>query len=152
MGLGWYVRNLFEHGSPLWPFAGGDAQPPLFEALDHSLLERPRATLRGRLGAYFDDLGGAVLLFPAAVVAAVLVRRRLVVAVALAAAGSLLVWAAGPVAGLPDIDQLASCPPRPCATCCPACWPRPPRSRWPGGPAARPGSPSRRWGWRCWRT
>ena len=110
VGLGWYVRNLFEHGSPLWPFAGGEAQPPLFEALDHSLLERPRATLRGRLGVYFDDLGGAVLLFPAAVVAAVLVRRRLVVAVALAAAGSLLLWAAGPVAGLPDIDQLGFLP------------------------------------------
>ena len=59
---------------------------------------------------YFDDLGGAVLLFPAAVVAAVLVRRRLVVAIALAAAGSLLVWVAGPVAGLPDIDQLAFLP------------------------------------------
>ena len=110
VGLGWYLRNLFEHGSPLWPFAGGEAHPPLFEALDHSLLERPRATLRGRLGVYFDDLGGAVLLFPAAVAAAVLVRRRLVVAMGLAAAGSLLVWVAGPVAGLPDIDQLGFLP------------------------------------------
>src|SRR5205823_1923305 len=51
----WYLRNLLAHGSPLWPFLAapwGDSVPPLFARVNHSLLERPRATLEGQWALY----------------------------------------------------------------------------------------------------
>ena len=61
----WYLRNLILHGSPLWPFVAapwGDPSPPLIEALDHSLLERPRATLAGNVDLYLRTLAGGTIL------------------------------------------------------------------------------------------
>ncbi len=110
VGATWYLRNLIEHGSPLWPFAGGDPQPPLFARLDHSLLQRPRTTLSSQARRYFESLGGAPVLFAAAVVAPALVRRPLVAWGALATACSVLLYAAGPVTGRPNVDELAFLP------------------------------------------
>jgi hypothetical protein len=61
----WYLRNLFDHGSPLWPFTPapwGDPTPPFLKLVRTSLLDRPGATLRGHLGTYAGDLAGGVLL------------------------------------------------------------------------------------------
>ena len=41
----WYLRNLFDHGSPLWPFVTvpwGDPAPKVIDAVSTSLLSRPK--------------------------------------------------------------------------------------------------------------
>lgn len=112
VGATWYVRNLLEHGSPFWPFVTapwGDGQPPIMQLLDHSLLERPEATLRGRLGDYVSRLGGGVALLIGALTAPLLVRTRAVFAAASVAALSLLLFASAPVTGQSDsalLDEL----------------------------------------------
>ncbi len=105
----WYLRNLLEHGSPLWPFIAapwGTPSPPVLEALRPSLLDRPRATLEGNLDVYATLLGGAVVLLLAAPLGALLARRRTVLAASLAALAGLLSWANAPVTGRGDIPGL----------------------------------------------
>jgi hypothetical protein len=61
----WYLRNLFDHGSPLWPFTPapwGDPTPPFLKLVRTSLLDRPGATLRSHVGTYAGDLAGGVML------------------------------------------------------------------------------------------
>jgi hypothetical protein len=104
-----YLRNLFEHGSPVWPFLAapwGDTQPPVYAALGHSLLERPAETLGGRLGAYRATLSGSGLLV-AASLTGFASRDLLVRVLACVTALLLLLWAAGPVAGVTDDPQFA---------------------------------------------
>jgi hypothetical protein len=109
----WYTRNLFQHGSPFWPFAPapwGDKSPQFFARLNTSLIERPVATLSGRLGGYTDRLGGGWILLVAALVVLIFgvaarraeprVRRPIVVASALALVG-FLVWSTAWATGLP---------------------------------------------------
>ena len=105
LGGFWYARNLVLHGSPLWPFRAapwGDPSPPLIEALDHSLLERPRVTLRGRTDLYVDELSGALVLMAGALAAPLLNRSRAVLGLSAAAGVALLAYAAAPVTGLGD--------------------------------------------------
>lgn len=102
----WYVRNLIEHGSPLWPFVAapwGTPTPPVYQALGPSLLDRPRETLEGNLDGYARLLGGAALLLVTAPLSALLARRRTVLAAALVALIALLTWANAPVTGRGDI-------------------------------------------------
>ena len=57
----WYVRNIVQHGSPLWPFVAmpwGDPSPHFLGLVDKSFIERPLKTLDGRLGSYSSLLGG----------------------------------------------------------------------------------------------
>ena len=57
----WYVRNIAQHGSPLWPFVAapwGDESPRFLGLVDKSFIERPGDTLDGRLGSYSSLLGG----------------------------------------------------------------------------------------------
>jgi hypothetical protein len=83
VGVGgvWYLRNLVEHGWPLWPFMEapwGDPRPALLAMVDTSFLQRPIATLDGRLGEYTARLGGGWVVLvcaPLAVVAAAAFRR-----------------------------------------------------------------------------
>ena len=105
-----YVRNLLEHGSPFWPFidtSWGDPIPPYIARFDVSFLDRPRATLEGRVGEYLDFLGGAPLdaglrdrSRPC------VVRRRAVVASAAATAVGALIWARSPFTGRSDFSRL----------------------------------------------
>ncbi len=48
----WYLRNLIQHGSPLWPFAPGpfgDPAPRFLGLVDATFLQRPVDTLDGRV-------------------------------------------------------------------------------------------------------
>jgi hypothetical protein len=100
----WYTRNTLQHGWPLWPFTEapwGDPRPRFFSLIETTFLERPAATLEGRLGEYASRLGGGWMLLAGALVSLVFglvsrqvkreIRRPLVVAGA-ATLGALLVW------------------------------------------------------------
>lgn len=105
----WYLRNLIDHGSPLWPFVAapwGDPSPPFLEHLRFSLLDRPVATLDGRLGDYVDALSGGLVLLAGALVAPLLVRTRAVAAAAGATGVAVLLWCSAPVTGRGDIPVL----------------------------------------------
>ena len=57
----WYVRNIAQHGSPLWPFVAapwGDESPRFLGLIDKSFIDAPSDTLDGRLGSYSSLLGG----------------------------------------------------------------------------------------------
>lgn len=115
----WYLRNLVQHGSPLWPFAAGpwgDPTPRFFSLVDATFLERPRATLEGRLDIYEERLGGTWLVLGGAIAVLAFgiasrglsrrVRRPLVVAGALTL-GALLIWSTAWGTGLPTTTGLA---------------------------------------------
>ena len=110
VGALWYLRNLVEHGSPLWPFVrlpGGDPLPELFERYGNSLLDAPRATVDAHWPAYRDDLAGGLVLLAGALVAPLLSRSRAVLGAAGATALGLLLWTRAPFTGLPGVDVLA---------------------------------------------
>jgi hypothetical protein len=105
----WYLRNLVLKGSPVWPFSRGpfgDPLPRFIVDQGHSLLERPRATLRGYERAYLYLLGGGLVLFVGAAVAAVATRRRAVVALTGLSAASGLLWVAAPFTGVANDPAL----------------------------------------------
>jgi len=57
----WYVRNIAQHGSPLWPFVAapwGDDSPRFLGLIDQTFVDRPLDTLEDRLGDYSSLLGG----------------------------------------------------------------------------------------------
>ncbi|MEA2404781.1 MAG: hypothetical protein QOE08_1428 [Thermoleophilaceae bacterium] len=101
----WYLRNLFSHGSPLWPFVSapwGDPRPPLFDAADVRFIHRAGDTL-DRLGSYYlHHFGGPIVLLAGALAAAVMARSRAVTAAAVAAGLSVLIWADAPFTGVVD--------------------------------------------------
>ena len=113
----WYLRNLIEHGSPLWPFAVGpfgDPAPRFLGLVDATFLKRPQATLDGNVGDYLARLGGTWLLLAGALVALALgaaaprlraLRRPLVVAGGLALA-SCLIWSTAWGTGLSTSPEL----------------------------------------------
>ena len=114
----WYLRNIVEHGSPVWPFAVGpfgDPPPRFLGLVDQSFLQRPRTTLDGRLDEYFGRLGGTWLLLAASLPALAVgvfaprlaggARRALIVSSALALAGAL-VWSTAWGTGLPTSTEL----------------------------------------------
>lgn len=112
----WYLRNLVEHGSPLWPFAPGpwgDPRPPYYELIDASLADHPRATLSGRLDDYAGRLGGIVLLLAGAVAALVAgaagragpLRRPLLAAGAVGVLATLLFTAAPATGHQAHLDE-----------------------------------------------
>ncbi len=106
----WYLRALFDHGSPLWPLsstAWGDPVPPGLRAIEPSFLAHIRATLRGRVGDYGRALAGGLVVVPAAVLAPLWVRRRTTIWGALVVAGAVLIWAASPYTGNWRSTQLA---------------------------------------------
>jgi hypothetical protein len=99
----WYLRNLFTHGSPFWPFAStglGDARPEIIEAADVRFADRPGETLERLGGYYWDHFGGPLLLLGGALLAPLLARRRAVVAAAAATVGSVLIWMNSPFTGV----------------------------------------------------
>ncbi|MDQ6749224.1 MAG: hypothetical protein M3Z33_00490 [Actinomycetota bacterium] len=109
VGGTWYLRNLFDHGWPFWPFTAapwGD-RVPRYLALQHfSILERPRATLSGRWDLYVGTLAGYLLLFAGAFAVPLAARRRVVWAGAVVAGLALLIWAGAPFTGIGDDPRL----------------------------------------------
>jgi hypothetical protein len=111
----WYLRNLLEHGSPLWPFASGpwgDPSPRFLGLVDATFLERPAETLDGRLGDYAERLGGTWLLLPGALLAFAggaltrgPLRRPLAVTAGLALVG-FLIWSTAWGTGLSTSPEL----------------------------------------------
>ena len=104
----WYVRDLVEHGSPLWPFVslrGGDPVPGFLVPLRPSFLSRPLATIDGPVRVYRDSytwqLAGAWILLAAGLLGPVVSRRRAVIVGAGAVGLGLLAWASAPVTGAP---------------------------------------------------
>ncbi len=106
VGGTWYLRNLVDHGSPLWPFVSapwGDPKPPLIDLADYSFLDRPAQTL-SRVGhTYLERFLGGMLLLAGAAIAPLLVRTRAVAAGALAALISLVLWLNAPFTGVFDV-------------------------------------------------
>ncbi len=99
----WSVRDLLEHGSPLWPLVGapwGDPVPAAFRALGASFLDDPRHLV----GAYWRDylavLGGGVVLMGSGLALPLLRRSAAALAAAGAAGAALLAWGVAPYTGL----------------------------------------------------
>jgi len=101
----WYVRNLIDHGSPLWPFKalpGGDAVPPAWSLLGPSFLQDPAASVSGRVTPYLEALEGGLLLLVGAALSGLLTRRRADIAASGVAVLAFLLWAAAPSTGQPE--------------------------------------------------
>lgn len=109
----WYLRNLFEHGSPLWPFVSapwGDPVPQGFlsKPLNVHFAERPGATLSRLHSQYVHLFAGGIPVLAGGILAWVLDRRRAVVAASAVAGLSLLLWTQGPLTGVADDRALDS--------------------------------------------
>ena len=112
----WYAQNLFEHGSPLWPFAPGpwgDPEPRFIGLVHATFLERPIETVNGRVDEYLERLAGALLVLPGALIALAFIplaprslRRPLAVVGGLAVAGCLI-WSMAWSTGLPTSSALS---------------------------------------------
>jgi hypothetical protein len=108
VGGTWYLRNLFEHGSPLWPFFAAPWGDPIPHLLGHpeqfTFFQRPLATLArfGDTGYVKDTFLGALVAFGGALIAPVFVRRRAVVAGAAASALSVFLWTLAEDTGAPS--------------------------------------------------
>jgi hypothetical protein len=106
----WYVRNLFDHGSPFWPLSStpwGDPIPPAFRAVHASLLSSLGPTLRGRVGDYGRALAGGAVVVLGAVSSPLWTRSRAFGWAALAVAILVLIWAAAPYTGISSSTALA---------------------------------------------
>ncbi len=100
----WYLRNLFDHGSPFWPILAtpwGDPVPHWIELVRSSFLDRPGATI-DRIGtSYLDRFGGGLLLLGGGMLAPLVSPRRRTLAAALVTAVALLIWIRSPLTGVP---------------------------------------------------
>jgi hypothetical protein len=105
VGVGgvWYLRDIAQHGWPLWPFSSapwGDPRPAIIDNADVKFLDRPGETI-DRLGPYYrDHFGGPLLVFCGALGAALVARRRAVIYAALATLGAILIWMNAPFTGV----------------------------------------------------
>jgi hypothetical protein len=102
----WYLRNLIEHGSPIWPQGAlpwGDPAPGAF-ARSTRFIETPRAAI-DRLGdEYLELIGSTLLVLAAALVAPLVARRREVTAATGVSALSVLLWSISPATGVARHD------------------------------------------------
>lgn len=101
----WYLRDLIQHGSPLWPYyraPWGDPLPHLQQP-DITFFQRPLASLRrlGEPGYATATFLGGLLVLAGALTAALLARTRAVVAGALATAVTVFLWIFAPDTGAP---------------------------------------------------
>jgi hypothetical protein len=104
IGGGWYLRNLFDHGSPFWPIVAapwGDPLPASVETVHTSFLSRPRATIDGLGSLYTHRFAGGWLLLAAGILAPLACARRKVIIASAVTAGAALLWTTSPVTGLP---------------------------------------------------
>jgi len=106
----WPVRNLVDHGSPLWPLVawpGGDPVPPQFEAIDDAFADHPGEMLSGRLDDYLRVLGGGAVLLLAALTVPLLTLERRAVAAAGVVLVALVAWVNAPYTGIASNTDLA---------------------------------------------
>ncbi|HEU0317633.1 MAG TPA: hypothetical protein VFR49_09915, partial [Solirubrobacteraceae bacterium] len=99
----WSVRNLIDHGSPLWPLVSapwGDPVPAAFRALGASFLADPRHLIGAYWREYLAVLGGAAVLIGSGLAVPLVRRSRAALAAAAAAALALLAWGVAPYTGL----------------------------------------------------
>ncbi len=107
----WSVRNLIDHGSPLWPLVSapwGDPVPATFRALGASFLEHPRHLIGTYWREYLAVLGGAAVLIGGGLALPVVRRSRAALCAAAAAALALLAWGAAPYTGLVDYGAVGA--------------------------------------------
>jgi hypothetical protein len=99
----WYLRNIVQHGWPLWPFSSapwGDARPAIIANADVHFIERPGETI-DRLGSYYlHHFGGPLLVLCGAAVAPLLARTRAALAAAAFALASVFIWMNAPFTGV----------------------------------------------------
>ncbi len=106
----WPIRNLVDHGSPLWPFLStpwGDPRPPLFSEFGDSFIHHPATMLSGRWGAYAYALAGALVLVPAALLLPLARRSRAAIVVGAASALAVVMWMFAPYTGADRYPELA---------------------------------------------
>ena len=106
----WAIRNLIEHGSPLWPFVAtsfGDPLPPRLDEVNDRFLDHPGRMLEGRVDDYLLLLSGGGVLLVGAIVLPLVRRSR----AALAAGGvtllAILAWMTAPYTGITESTELA---------------------------------------------
>ncbi|MDX6699287.1 MAG: hypothetical protein QOE65_2684 [Solirubrobacteraceae bacterium] len=109
----WYLRNLVQHGSPLWPLVAapwGDPQPPFLQRFDVRFAEVPAATLRHHFDDYRRQLAGGLALMAGALAMPLLARRREALAATGVAVALVVAWTLAPYTGVasgPAFSQLA---------------------------------------------
>ena len=106
VGVGgvWYLRNLIDHGSPLWPFLrlpGADPIPRIIGLANEPFLGRISATVHSTASDYATRLAGGLLALAAVPFAMALVRRRAVLLAGATTIVGFLAWARTPGTGLP---------------------------------------------------
>jgi hypothetical protein len=99
----WYLRNIVDHGSPLWPFVSGpfgDPVPSLFSQLDQSFLTHPTGRYASQVWpTYRAVLAGGLVLLAGALSSPIWARGRAVLAAAGLTLAALLAWASAPFTG-----------------------------------------------------
>ncbi len=104
----WSLRNIVDHGSPLWPFVSGpfgDEIPPAFRGFDGSFLSE--RAWEGNAAEYADVLSGGLFLILGTLLVALLVRTRAALVAAGVAVLALFTWANAPYTGITSDTQLA---------------------------------------------
>jgi hypothetical protein len=99
----WYLRNIVDHGWPLWPFSSapwGDPRPGIIAHADVKFIDRPSETWSRLHDYYLHHFGGPMLVFCGALVAALLARTRAVLFAAAATIVSVLIWMNAPFTGV----------------------------------------------------
>ncbi len=104
----WYLRNLIDHGSPLWPFVAapwGTPLPPAMESANDSFAANIKETIDVVGDLYVDRFLGGIVLLAAALAAPLLAwRRRAVWLASAAAVVSTVLWARAPFTGVPPLE------------------------------------------------
>jgi hypothetical protein len=99
----WYLRNIVDHGWPLWPFSSapwGDPTPSIIAHADVKFLDRPGDTWSRLHDYYLHHFGGPLLVLCGAAAAALLARSRAVLLAAVATLASVLIWMNAPFTGV----------------------------------------------------
>ncbi len=109
LGVGgvWPLRNLIDHGSPLWPLVsvpGSDAVPPALAPLRDSFLMHARTLVGTHYNGYLDVVAGGLVLGAAAVVLPLVRRSRAALCAGAAAGAALLAWGVAPYTGIRSDD------------------------------------------------
>jgi hypothetical protein len=105
VGLLWPLRNLYLHGSPLWPFVPGpfgDPTPPVMAAVEARFIDDPGGLLALHAGDYIETLSGGALLLLGGLVAPLVRRSRTALIAAGVTALAVASWTFSPYTGLED--------------------------------------------------
>ncbi len=107
----WSVRNLIDHGSPLWPLVSapwGTPIPSAFRPLEGRFLDHARHLVGTYWRDYLSVLGGTAVLIGSGIAFPLLRRSRAALLSAMAAGAALLVWAAAPYTGIVQFGAIGA--------------------------------------------